>query len=71
MFQFPSNGKAYPKERKMTPSPKMMAKFQFPSNGKAYPKLPGDFMAIESVFHVFQFPSNGKAYPKAETLHTS
>ena len=36
-FQFPSNGKAYPKPE--TPSVDTTeTEFQFPSNGKAYPK---------------------------------
>ena len=38
-FQFPSNGKAYPKAvypRKWDKLPDLV--FQFPSNGKAYPK---------------------------------
>ena len=39
-FQFPSNGKAYPKHANK-PNGKLKAiySFQFPSNGKAYPKL--------------------------------
>ena len=37
-FQFPSNGKAYPK-LELLRKPKIIYKsFQFPSNGKAYPK---------------------------------
>ena len=36
-FQFPSNGKAYPKKHKRS-STGCLSKFQFPSNGKAYPK---------------------------------
>ena len=36
-FQFPSNGKAYPKVTVTTPDG-LKKKFQFPSNGKAYPK---------------------------------
>ena len=63
MFQFPSNGKAYPKS---IHTPMCLScignEFQFPSNGKAYPK---DLMShtIETDTK-FQFPSNGKAYPK-------
>ena len=38
-FQFPSNGKAYPKEFiQLRKEPIESPKFQFPSNGKAYPK---------------------------------
>ena len=38
LFQFPSNGKAYPKSRILANSVALILKFQFPSNGKAYPK---------------------------------
>ena len=39
MFQFPSNGKAYPKPVDVYVKVKAEEKkFQFPSNGKAYPK---------------------------------
>ena len=38
-FQFPSNGKAYPKRDTQRFKPRFdFAMFQFPSNGKAYPK---------------------------------
>ena len=39
-FQFPSNGKAYPKlgNEAETTAVTTVNKFQFPSNGKAYPK---------------------------------
>ena len=63
-FQFPSNGKAYPKfvGDRAGPLPSWVP-FQFPSNGKAYPK---DFIHHfhQSPTLWFQFPSNGKAYPK-------
>ena len=36
-FQFPSNGKAYPKTTEATETD-LNTMFQFPSNGKAYPK---------------------------------
>ena len=39
MFQFPSNGKAYPKNAVSESRTPNCYKFQFPSNGKAYPKL--------------------------------
>ena len=62
-FQFPSNGKAYPK-RNLTPREGVAAiLFQFPSNGKAYPKQDTSHGSASSVW--FQFPSNGKAYPKS------
>ena len=37
-FQFPSNGKAYPKTLTMRHILRKWYEFQFPSNGKAYPK---------------------------------
>ena len=37
-FQFPSNGKAYPKEFEDVNGKRVFFQFQFPSNGKAYPK---------------------------------
>ena len=38
-FNSPSNGKAYPKERKDLLERQERMEFQFPSNGKAYPKI--------------------------------
>ena len=61
-FQFPSNGKAYPKIALANPETVGFIKFQFPSNGKAYPKVYVPY--ISSTNRQFQFPSNGKAYPK-------
>ena len=37
-FQFPSNGKAYPKQIEVSQDA-IENGFQFPSNGKAYPKI--------------------------------
>ena len=37
-FQFPSNGKAYPKAINPSKTAHFDRMFQFPSNGKAYPK---------------------------------
>ena len=37
-FQFPSNGKVYPKKRDITWPSRTWEVFQFPSNGKVYPK---------------------------------
>ena len=65
MFQFPSNGKAYPKipESGDLELITRVFVFQFPSNGKAYPKREKP-VEVEDVRKKFQFPSNGKAYPK-------
>ena len=67
-FQFPSNGKAYPKEEAENRLAKLYA-FQFPSNGKAYPKV----LYLDELHQwnrKFQFPSNGKAYPKKKKERT-
>ena len=39
-FQFPSNGKVYPKMDRNARVDKALKAFQFPSNGKVYPKRP-------------------------------
>ena len=63
-FQFPSNGKVYPKENgELNWFGIRQLPFQFPSNGKVYPKS-GD-ATDQVIFEMaFQFPSNGKVYPK-------
>ena len=38
LFQFPSNGKVYPKFLMAATTIALTPKFQFPSNGKVYPK---------------------------------
>ena len=62
-FQFPSNGKAYPKSFLEKGLIGGLSLFQFPSNGKADPKFEETTPRNERN-HKFQFPSNGKAYPK-------
>ena len=62
-FQFPSNGKAYPKIKWRDPTMTEQRTFQFPSNGKAYPKWRACKSCNKNQY-TFQFPSNGKAYPK-------
>ena len=37
-FQFPTDGKAYPKRASNAGGNRHANKFQFPTNGKAYPK---------------------------------
>ena len=69
LFQFPSNGKAYPKCSTIFSMEENMKKFQFPSNGKAYPKI-SKMENIAILFQMFQFPSNGKAYPKCKGHRT-
>ena len=60
-FQFPSNGKPYPKTW-MNHYLGHEVMFQFPSNGKAYPKSIFAYQRLS--YYQFQFPSNGKPYPK-------
>ena len=63
-FQFPSNGKAYPKFYRSTNRQFYGNRwFQFPSNGKAYPKI-RNWNEVNPRRKKFQFPSNGKPYPK-------
>ena len=61
-FQFPTNGKAYPKTPPTARLPSETIMFQFPTNGKAYPKTAR--IIILPTIYLFQFPTNGKAYPK-------
>ena len=62
-FQFPSNGKVYPKARTVMYSVVGYLVFQFPSNGKVYPKRV--LLVLSWPWrNSFQFPSNGKVYPK-------
>ena len=68
-FQFPSNGKVYPKLRKLLISGLLrITSFQFPSNGKVYPK-PSKKKTASLCKGKFQFPSNGKVYPKRIPPH--
>ena len=62
MFQFPSNGKAYPKVRTAAEW-LFLTVFQFPSNGKAYPKPPLNPIGGNKN-SAFQFPSNGESISK-------
>ena len=61
-FQFPSNGKPYPKNSVGAVVKTMLVEFQFPSYGKEYPKSNDKLYAGGGV--EFQFPSNGNADPK-------
>ena len=63
LFQFPPNGKAYPKQiRRRNKGNNNW--FQFPPNGKAYPKQTRYLRTLYVLGIKFQFPPNGKAYPK-------
>ena len=63
LFQFPSNGKADPKQCCWFLWGCSFCEFQFPSNGKADPKMTQQ-TASRGGYKKFQFPSNGKADPK-------
>ena len=62
VFQFPSNGKADPKDFNAVGVKVLKPEFQFPSNGKADPKVEAEEKKMRRI--KFQFPSNGKADPK-------
>ena len=64
-FQFPSNGKAHPNQKRNRRFC-FSGEFQFPSNGKAHPNF---FLNNRQHIrnHQFQFPSNGKAHPNPLT----
>ena len=62
-FQFPSNGKAYPKSE-----PQRMKTFltnvSIPFKRESLSKVRAAGVSQKDVDTMFQFPSNGKAYPK-------
>ena len=62
MFQFPSNGKAYPKEGMIHGMEHELFHFgfQFPSNGKAYPKVMEPTETEEATLLGFNSLQTGK-----------
>ena len=66
-FQFPSNGKVYPKPQAWRkPGLSTTMSFNSLQTGQVYPK---DNTAPEvPTGCVFQFPSNGKVYPKSRHI---
>ena len=66
MFQFPSNGKAYPKFSNRA-AINAKNEFQFPSNGKAYPKLIAIFVLIAAA--CFNSLQTGKHIQRDPILH--
>ena len=58
-FQFPSNGKAYPKIMNQTMD-KVRDVFQFPSNGKAYPKIKKNINPMRLMMWGFNSLQTGK-----------
>ena len=59
LFQFPSNGKAYPKS-KLCKVCFIRMLFQFPSNGKAYPKQPRSSGCRSDTYARFNSLQTGK-----------
>ena len=59
VFQFPSNGKAYPKKGEIINHHQVEKVFQFPSNGKAYPKQTLRDQVIDT-YHCFNSLQTGK-----------
>ena len=63
-FQFPSNGKAYPKQPCPTNADSHLGRsFNSLQTGKPIQSWILRILGRRAIF-VFQFPSNGKAYPK-------
>ena len=71
VFQFPSNGKAYPKNplNLELEAATTLPMFQFPSNGKAYPKSAAHAMAIYSYMQV-SIPFKRESVSKDHTRST-
>ena len=65
MFQFPSNGKAYPKKGAITTLAVALVLFQFPSNGKAYPKRSSSFSLIWQLNTQVSIPFKRESVSKA------
>ena len=65
MFQFPSNGNAYPKSASNAADPRNRTPPSFNSlqTGTHIQSLTFGLMFVNGYF-LFQFPSNGNAYPK-------
>ena len=63
VFQFPSNGKPYPKSKARKFGPLFCDGFNSLQTGKHIQSEDG--LKIRKFLTEFQFPSNGKAYPKS------
>ena len=69
-FQFPSNGKVYPKRQTgINQPPHLMLSFNSLQTGKCIQRQ--EHHAFRRMLQKFQFPSNGKVYPKNRSCHTS
>ena len=64
VFQFPSNGKAYPKTSTGMVRYELDRLVSIPFKRETISKVVVRVWPLQSVFLQFQFPSNGKAYPK-------
>ena len=62
-FQFPSNGKAYPKYQiQSIPHPSNVCFNSLQTGKRIQSEIP--YASAGNILREFQFPSNGKAYPK-------
>ena len=69
MFQFPSNGKAYPKVAVMPTEIGFRGGVSIPFKRESVSKDLKEYKVdIVKLFLKFQFPSNGKAYPKKDRM---
>ena len=68
MFQFPSNGKAYPKSIMWGTEPSAIVVVSIPFKRESVSK--GSCRKPSRSGRRFQFPSNGKAYPKYKIVVT-
>ena len=68
-FQFPSNGKAYPKEQKKEALEWIRVRVSIPFKRESLSKA-ATFTLLQ-ITTEFQFPSNGKAYPKGDGFDRS
>ena len=63
-FQFPTNGKAYPKKWMQMQEPLPCFWVSIPYERESISKEYGNVDFIDESNVEFQFPTNGKAYPK-------
>ena len=63
MFQFPTNGKAYPKEAVILGKLGVVENVSIPYEREGISKVNSGVFMYKHM-EEFQFPTNGKAYPK-------
>ena len=67
-FQFPSNGKVYPKRRNSSPGRNRGGGVSIPFKRESISKAENS--GCKRGGYEFQFPSNGKVYPKTVRVGT-